>query len=162
MEAGTHEYLKSPQVLNRLHDHGRCGWRAVVPCFFLMLGMASASLAEDVSRAGGDAEQTDELDRNLGLGRGNSASNEPIGGAFHALLVAFFALLATNALIVQPRQSRQSRQAVVSDPADDKFFDCALAADCRIIISGDKRMIAASGYKGVEVLRPRSFVETYL
>ena len=29
-------------------------------------------------------------------------------------------------------------------------------------ISGDKQVLAASGYEGVEVLRPRSFVERYL
>jgi putative PIN family toxin of toxin-antitoxin system len=74
-------------------------------------------------------------------------------------LEPFFTLLATNALIVQPRQLPQ---AVVSDAADDKFFACALAADCRVIISGDKRVLAASGYEGVEVVRPRSFVERYL
>ena len=51
---------------------------------------------------------------------------------------------------------------MVSDPADDKFFACALAADCRVIVSGDKRVLAASGYEGIEVLRPRGFVEEYL
>jgi putative PIN family toxin of toxin-antitoxin system len=74
-------------------------------------------------------------------------------------LEPFFTLLATKALIVQPRSLRQT---VVSDPTDDKFFACALGTDCRVIISGDKRVLAASGYEGVEVLRPRSFVERHL
>ena len=74
-------------------------------------------------------------------------------------LEPFFTLLATNALIVEPRSLPQ---IVVSDPTDDKFFACALGADCRVIISGDKRVLAASGYGGVEVLRPRGFVERYL
>lgn len=85
---------------------------------------------------------------------------ERLGGQFEGVsLEPFFTLLATNALIVQPRRLPQ---AVVSGPADDKFFACALAADCRVIISGDKRVLAASGYEGVEVLEPRSFAERHL
>jgi len=85
---------------------------------------------------------------------------ERLGAQFEGVsLEPFFTLLATNALIVQPRQLPE---AIVSDPADDKFFACALAADCRVIVSGDKRVLAASGYGGVEVLRPRGFVERYL
>jgi putative PIN family toxin of toxin-antitoxin system len=85
---------------------------------------------------------------------------ERLGAQFEGVsLEPFFTLLATNALIVQPRQLSE---AIVSDPADDKFFACALAADCRVIVSGDKRVLAASGYGGVEVLRPRGFVERYL
>ena len=85
---------------------------------------------------------------------------ERLGAQFEGVsLEPFFTLLATNALIVQPRQLPE---AIVSDPADDKFFACALAADCRVIVSGDKRVLAASGYGGVEVLRPRGFMERYL
>ena len=53
-------------------------------------------------------------------------------------------------------------ELVVSDPTDDKFFACALGAVCRVIVSGDRQVLAASGYEGVEVLRPRSFVERHL
>jgi len=31
-----------------------------------------------------------------------------------------------------------------------------------LIISGDKRVLAASGYEGVEVVKPRAFIERYL
>lgn len=66
---------------------------------------------------------------------------ERLGAQFEGVsLEPFFTLLATNALIVQPRQLPE---AIVSDPADDKFFACALASDCRVIVSGDKRVLAA-------------------
>ena len=74
-------------------------------------------------------------------------------------LEPLFTLLATTALIVQPRPLLE---AVVSDSTDDKFFACALGSDCKVIISGDKRVLASSGYEGVEVLRPRSFIELHL
>lgn len=48
------------------------------------------------------------------------------------------------------------------DPTDDKFFACALASGCKIIVSGDRHLHKASGYAGVTVVRPREFVEKYL
>jgi predicted nucleic acid-binding protein len=48
------------------------------------------------------------------------------------------------------------------DPTDDKFFACALASGCKIIVSGDRHLHKANGYAGVTVVRPREFVETYL
>ena len=51
---------------------------------------------------------------------------------------------------------------VCEDPDDDKFFACALAGKSRIIISGDKHLLKASGFRTIQVLRPRDFVDTYL
>lgn len=53
-------------------------------------------------------------------------------------------------------------QPICEDPDDDKFFACALASDSKIIISGDKHLLKVSGYKGIEVLKPRDFVDQYL
>lgn len=65
---------------------------------------------------------------------------------------------------VQFPQSRLRHERVegCQHRQDDKFFPCALGADCRIIVSGDKQVLAAAGFEGIEVLRPRSFVEVYL
>jgi len=53
-------------------------------------------------------------------------------------------------------------EAVCDDPDDDKFFACAIAGGANIIISGDKHLLKMSGYQGVEVVRPRQFVDEYL
>jgi predicted nucleic acid-binding protein len=45
---------------------------------------------------------------------------------------------------------------------DDKFFACALASESKVIISGDNHLLDVSGYAGVEVLKPREFVDRYL
>jgi predicted nucleic acid-binding protein len=50
-------------------------------------------------------------------------------------------------------------ESVCDDPDDDKFLACALASGCNLIISGDKHLLAASGYREVEVLKPRVFLE---
>lgn len=68
-------------------------------------------------------------------------------------------LLAVGAeLIVAPGLS----EPVCDDPDDDKFLACALASRTKIIISGDKGLLRVSGYRGIEVLKPRTFVDEYL
>ena len=53
-------------------------------------------------------------------------------------------------------------EQVCDDPDYDKFLACALACDAKIIVSGDKHLLHVSGYQGVEVLKPKAFVEEYL
>jgi uncharacterized protein len=53
-------------------------------------------------------------------------------------------------------------EAVCTDPDDDKFFACALASGSKVIVSGDKHLLEAPGYGGIEVLKPRDFVNKYL
>jgi predicted nucleic acid-binding protein len=31
-----------------------------------------------------------------------------------------------------------------------------------VIVSGDRHLLAVSGWRGIEVVRPRTFLETYL
>ena len=54
------------------------------------------------------------------------------------------------------------KEPVCEDPDDDKFFACALASGSRVIVSGDKHLLKVSGYEGIEVLKPREFVDRYL
>jgi putative PIN family toxin of toxin-antitoxin system len=71
----------------------------------------------------------------------------------------FLAFLIQNAIFVSaPALS----DGVCDDPDDDKFFACALAGGCDLIVSGDKHLLAKSGYRKVEVLRPRAFIDKYL
>jgi putative PIN family toxin of toxin-antitoxin system len=50
-------------------------------------------------------------------------------------------------------------EPVCEDPDDDKFIACALASGSKVIISGDKHLLKVSGYQGVEVLKPRDFLD---
>jgi putative PIN family toxin of toxin-antitoxin system len=52
--------------------------------------------------------------------------------------------------------------SVCEDPDDDKFLACALASGGIIVVSGDKHLLKVSGYQGIEVLKPREFVERHL
>jgi uncharacterized protein len=73
---------------------------------------------------------------------------------------AFATLLALHADVVDAPENLNG--PVCSDPDDDKFLACALAAGAEIIVSGDKELLDVSGWRGIDVLRPRSFVERYL
>jgi putative PIN family toxin of toxin-antitoxin system len=52
--------------------------------------------------------------------------------------------------------------SVCDDPDDDKFFACAFAGDAKFIVSGDKHLLRKSGYRGIQVVKPRKFIESYL
>jgi len=52
--------------------------------------------------------------------------------------------------------------SVCDDPDDNKFMECAIAGNIKIIISGDKHLLTVSGYQGITVLKPREFVDSYL
>jgi uncharacterized protein len=53
-------------------------------------------------------------------------------------------------------------KAISEDPDDDKFLACALASGSTLIVSGDKHLLKVSGFRGIEVLKPRDFVSKYL
>lgn len=74
-------------------------------------------------------------------------------------LEPFLSLLAIEAeVIVVPVLT----EGVCEDPDDDKFLACALAGSCKYIVSGNKHLHKVSGYKGVEVISPRKFLENYI
>lgn len=68
-------------------------------------------------------------------------------------------LLTINAEIVTPAISKEP---ICADPDDDKFFTCAIAGRCAVIVSGDKHLLDRSGCAGVSVQKPRDFVDKIL
>ena len=53
-------------------------------------------------------------------------------------------------------------ESICQDPDDNKFIECAFASQSKLIVSGDKHLLRISGYKKIEVLKPRQFVDNYL
>ena len=49
---------------------------------------------------------------------------------------------------------------VVDDPDDDKFIECAVALDCKAIISGDKHLQAIKRYVDIDIFSPRQFIDS--
>jgi putative PIN family toxin of toxin-antitoxin system len=74
-------------------------------------------------------------------------------------LEPFLALLGVHAEFVE---APALKKPVAEDPDDDKFLACAFAAGVPFIVSGDRDLLAQSGWRGIRVLKPRAFVEEYL
>ena len=50
-------------------------------------------------------------------------------------------------------------EPVCSDPDDDKFLACAIAAGAACVVSGDRGLLAASPDQQVTVIRPRELID---
>jgi len=48
------------------------------------------------------------------------------------------------------------------DPSDDKFLEAAVAGEASHIISGNKHLLKLSEYQGIQIIKPRDFVQMYL
>jgi len=49
-------------------------------------------------------------------------------------------------------------EVVEDDPDDNKFLECAVALESKIIISGDKHLKDIKKYIDIEILSPREFI----
>ena len=74
-------------------------------------------------------------------------------------IVPWIALLEKHAILIVPESLPEQ---VCTDPDDDMFIACALAAQAHIICSGDKALLKTSGYCGIEVIKTREFADRYL
>ncbi len=51
---------------------------------------------------------------------------------------------------------------VEGDPDDDKFIECAVALNAKVVISGDKALRAIEKYMGIQIFAPREFLEIFI
>lgn len=51
---------------------------------------------------------------------------------------------------------------VCADASDDKFLAAAKAANASLVISGDRHLLDVSGWQGVTVLSPRTFLDRHV
>lgn len=68
-------------------------------------------------------------------------------------------LLAVELELIKPRKLKKR---ICDDPDDDKFFECALSAGIKLIVSGDNDLLSVSGALNVQVMEPMRFVQKYL
>jgi uncharacterized protein len=50
---------------------------------------------------------------------------------------------------------------VEDDPDDNKFIECAVALDCKIIVSGDKHLQGIKKYIDIDILAPNAFMKLF-
>lgn len=67
--------------------------------------------------------------------------------------------IALHALLVVPAKLPDD---ACSDWDDIKFLACAVACRADCVVSGDRALLRAAGYEGIEVVTPRRFLEQCL
>ena len=53
----------------------------------------------------------------------------------------------------------QKLSGVCTDPDDEKFLACALAANVKFLVSGDKHLLDMKEYQSVSILTAKTFYE---
>jgi putative PIN family toxin of toxin-antitoxin system len=51
---------------------------------------------------------------------------------------------------------------VEEDPDDDKFIECAVALNAKVVISGDKALRAIKKYMDIQIVAPKEFLDTFI
>lgn len=70
-------------------------------------------------------------------------------------IAELIAALRQLAILVEPTESLT---VIESDPADDRFLDCAVEGGAEYIVSGDKHLLQLVEYRGIQILPPAAFV----
>lgn len=52
-------------------------------------------------------------------------------------------------------------QAVCSDPDDDKFIACGLSGRRRVLVTGDKALLAVHDYRRLRIVTPAGFLKEW-
>lgn len=74
-------------------------------------------------------------------------------------LTPVLALVAMNATLVD---AAPLSERVSADPDDDKFLAAAIAANVKMVVSGDQDLLDVSGWRNIKVLTPRAFADRHL
>lgn len=69
----------------------------------------------------------------------------------------FLSELITCARLVLPVQKVE---VISADPEDNKFLECAVAADADYIVSGDHHLLKLGEYGGIRIVKASEFLET--
>ncbi len=53
-------------------------------------------------------------------------------------------------------------EIVQTDPADNKFIECAVALKAEAIITGDKHLLTIKKFNNIQILTPKEFLEIFV
>lgn len=76
--------------------------------------------------------------------------------------IDIFQIIALVTVYGQFVDTKELDITICEDPDDNKFIECAIASDTKIIVSGDKHLLKITGYQGITVFKPLEFVDRYL
>ena len=56
-------------------------------------------------------------------------------------------------------ETSQGEIIISNDPSDDKFIQCALAGNAKIIVSGDSHLLSRKVYHDIHILSPAQYLD---
>ncbi|MGH7429950.1 MAG: putative toxin-antitoxin system toxin component, PIN family [Candidatus Methylomirabilaceae bacterium] len=77
-------------------------------------------------------------------------------GLPEADITAYVKQIARRSKVVRPG----IRLSVVTDAADNRVLECAVAGEADVIVSGDRHLLRLKEYSGIPVVRPVDFLRT--
>ena len=69
----------------------------------------------------------------------------------------FLVLIAEMATFVEPGFTLN---IISTDPSDNRILECALAAECRYIVTGDKHLLDLENFPNIQIVTPDTFLST--
>ncbi|MCK4614436.1 MAG: putative toxin-antitoxin system toxin component, PIN family [Thermoplasmata archaeon] len=54
---------------------------------------------------------------------------------------------------------KERYEVVSKDPSDNKFIDCAVAAEAEVIVSGDSHLLEQREFLNIRILKPTEFLK---
>jgi putative PIN family toxin of toxin-antitoxin system len=78
-------------------------------------------------------------------------SGEEINYLLYQEILPFFEVISV----------KQRPVLIKADPSDDIFIRCAQSGKAKVIISGDKHLLALKSYRKIKILSPSEFLEEY-
>ena len=71
------------------------------------------------------------------------------------LLKEWINLLTENSILIEPIEKFD----VVRDKKDNKFIDCAVAAEANYIVSGDPDLTDMKEFRSIKIVKPKEFLD---
>jgi len=71
-------------------------------------------------------------------------------------IAEIFDPLVSAAEVVTPKE----RIKACDDPDDDQILECAVEAEAHVIVTGDDDLLRMKRFRGIEILDPRTFLES--
>lgn len=68
----------------------------------------------------------------------------------------FLEVVLSESTLVEPCENIQ---AVDEDSSDNKFLECALDAGADYLVTGDPHLLDMGEFEGIEILKPKTFLE---
>lgn len=70
-------------------------------------------------------------------------------------------ILLDYAMFTLPIKPLEKISVIDADPDDDKFIECAVAAQAEYIVSGDKHLLDLKNYRGIQIIKAAHFLEIF-